>query len=66
MVTETRSVGVSPAVTEASRSRRRAGRMPTPQRARRPRYQKNSSLYFAIHTKSRLRPAQMLRSDTIF
>ena len=48
---DVRSAGILPAVSGASRSRRRAGRMPTPQRARRPRYEKNSSLYFAILSK---------------
>ena len=43
-----RSAGILPAVAEASRSLQRAGRMPTPQRARRPRYENNWSLYFAI------------------
>jgi hypothetical protein len=35
---DVRSAGILPAVSGASRSRRRAGRMLTPQRARRPRY----------------------------
>jgi hypothetical protein len=48
---DVRSAGIVPAVAGASRSRQRAGRMPTPQRARRPRYENSSSPYFAILNK---------------
>ena len=45
---EFRSAGILPAVSGASRSRPARGQDAHAQRARRPRYEKSSSLYFAI------------------